>query len=288
MDESEWNILSLNDDEVEHYKQIGEEAEQRLALAEAASIITLNGLMSLEEYPRINEVKALVTLLMAKAAKNVRLAVIALKLGYYAGASAILRSAFESLTFAFLFNSEPSQVAMWLRNEFSSRPQTDLNNLRNQQIKRSKKALWNLGNEPPLIRDVIGGFLREANKYTHATLIGLAKEFNIDIEYFVPDELARAEGDLDSALDRYALLSSFGKNILLEQTRTDEREDELLYIQLAGRYDKDTLFELSAVAFYIAHRLLDVTNAFAIRNKEYDQNYRDWHKAIKELGESSD
>ena len=138
MDESEWNMLSLNDDEVEHYRQIGGEVEQHLALAEAASIITLNGLMSLEEYPRINEVKALVTLLMAKAAKNVRLAVIDLKLGYYTGTSAILRSAFESLTFAFLFNSEPSQVAIWLRNEFSSRPQTDLNNLRNQQTKEGK------------------------------------------------------------------------------------------------------------------------------------------------------
>ncbi len=61
MDESEWNVLSLNDDEVEHYRQIGGGAEQHLALAEAASIITLNGLMSLEKYPRINEVKALIT-----------------------------------------------------------------------------------------------------------------------------------------------------------------------------------------------------------------------------------
>lgn len=287
MDESEWKMLTLNDDEEEHYKQIGGEAERHLALAEAASIITLNGLMSLEEYPRINEVKALVTLLMAKAAKNVRLAIIGLKLGYYAGASAILRSAFESLTFAYLFNSEPSQVATWLRNEFSNRPQSDLSYLRNEQTKEAKKALLELGNEPPIIRDVIGGFLKEANKYTHATLIGLAREFNVDIEYFVPDELASAEDDLDSALDRYVLLSSFGKNIL-EQDRTDKSEDELLWIQLAGRYDEDTLFNLSAVAFYIAHRLLDMTKAFVIRNKEYDQNYRDWHKAIEELGESGE
>lgn len=90
-DESEWNILNLNDDEADHLKRISKDASHHLASAENAAVITLNGLMSLNHYPRIDKPEAFVSLLMAKSAKNVRFAVKGLKLGYYSGASSALR-----------------------------------------------------------------------------------------------------------------------------------------------------------------------------------------------------
>ena len=90
-DEGEWNILNLNDDEADHLKRISRDISQHLALAENAAVITLNGLMSLKQYPRIDKPEAFVSLLMAKSAKNVRFAVKGLKLGYYSGASSALR-----------------------------------------------------------------------------------------------------------------------------------------------------------------------------------------------------
>ena len=61
-------------------------------------------------------------------------------------------------------------------------------------------------NQPKVIREGLHGFKNSANKLTHTTLVGLAKEFNIDIGILLPDEIAEAEGDLDEALDRDALL----------------------------------------------------------------------------------
>lgn len=285
-DTNEWQFLHLNDDETLHYKQLSREVGQHLALAENAAIITVNGLMSLEDHPHINEPAGLVSLLMVKTAKNIRLGVIGLKLGYYPGASAVLRSALESLLYASLFHSDPSQIAIWLRNEFSGRPKSELDEPRSKQMQYAKKDLLGYENEPRVIKDAMMNFWRDANKYSHATLEGLAKEFGVDIEYLVPDELAEAEGDLDQALDRYALLSSFGKNMLREYTTTGEIDKEKLTLEIVGRYDEDTIFELSSFAFYIAHRLLDITNTFAIKDKEFNKNYRDWHKAIKQLGEA--
>jgi len=285
------NEFDFDDDEKEHYQKIEEEIAETLHLAHTASVITLNGLCLLDSPSRTNTAPALVTFLMSKTANSIRYAVKGLKLGYYSSASTVLRSALESLSFAYLFDANPNEVASWLRNEFSNRPQSELSSLRNDQIQKAIHSLLDSENQPRVIAEGLHGFKKGANKSIHATLVGLAKEFNIDIEILLPDEIAEAEGDLDEALNRYALLSAYGENILTKRIKSDNKhrdEDEMVWVQYTNKYTKDEIFDLSIIAFYIAHRLLDLTQSFSISDHDFHQDYREWHKESKNLGKSAD
>lgn len=284
------NEFDFDDDEKDHYQAIEEEIVATLHLANTASIITLNGLGLLDSPPSINTAPALVTFLMAKTANSIRNAVKGLKLGYYSSTATVLRSALESLSFAYLFDSNSNEVASWLRNEFSNRPRSELSSLRNDQIQKAIHRMLDSENQPKVIAEGLRGFKKGANKLTHATLVGLAKEFNIDIGMLLPDEIAEAEGDLDEALNRYALLSAYGENILTKRIESDKQrdEDEMVWVQYTNQYIKDEIFDLSIIAFYIAHRLLDLTQSFSISNRDFQQDYREWHKESKNLGRSAD
>ncbi len=284
------NEFDFDDDEKDHYQAIEEEIVETLHLANTASIITLNGLGLLDSPPSINTAPALVTFLMAKTANSIRNAVKGLKLGYYSSTATVLRSALESLSFAYLFDSNSNEVASWLRNEFSNRPRSELSSLRNDQIQKAIHRMLDSENQPKVIAEGLRGFKKGANKLTHATLVGLAKEFNIDIGMLLPDEIAEAEGDLDEALNRYALLSAYGENILTKRIESDKQrdEDEMVWVQYTNQYIKDEIFDLSIIAFYIAHRLLDLTQSFSISNRDFQRDYREWHKESKNLGRSAD
>ncbi len=280
MSNSEFN--KFDDDEAEHLRNLSEDVLKHLALARNAAIITLNGLMSLEMPIRLNEPEGIILFLMAKCAKTLRFSLIGLKIGYYSGAATLLRSAFESLAHAFLFDADPKQVAIWLRNEFSSRPQYDLDVKRSEQTRDAKKALLHMENDPRTIKEATDDFWQGANKYTHATLQGLAKEFGVDISDLVPDELAQTEEDLDWALERYILLSTYGKD-MLKSVETNSSDTEPIEIQLLGKYDEEVLLDLSLFAFYVGHRLLDMTNVLDIKDMEFQKQYKEWHEAIKNI-----
>jgi len=229
---------------------------------------------------------------MAKSAKNVRFAVKGLKLGYYSGASAALRSAFEDLAFAVLFNLEPSQVAKWFRNEFSKLPFDQLNSFRERQKKDAKQALLSQENSPMIIRDAMSDYVSKANMHIHPSILGLSEEFGIDLEYFINEEMGEAlsesEGDLTKALDRYILKTSFRDYVPREKSSGSEDTSELVFVELAGRYDEDKLGDLALFAFYIAHRLLDFTKiVFEVESKEFVRHYEEWHEAIRDLGWST-
>lgn len=180
--------FDFDDDEKDHYQAIESDTIETLQLANTASVLTLNGLGLLDSQLRINTAPALVTFLMAKTANSIRTAVISLKLGYYSTSATILRSALESLSYAYLFDTtNPSEVAFWLRNEFSNRSQSELSSLRNDQTQRAMNSMLNLEDQPKTIAEALRGFKKGANKLTHATLVGLAKEFNIDIGVMLPD-----------------------------------------------------------------------------------------------------
>lgn len=286
-DKDEWDILNLNDDEANHLKKISVDTSQHLASAENAAVICLNGLMSLKKYPQIGESEAFVSLLMAKSAKNVRYAIKGLKLGYYSGASSVLRSAFEDLAFAILFHSEPSQVAKWFRNEFSKRPFSDLSRLREKQKKEAKKALFSRENSPLIIRDTMYEYVNKANIQIHPSIKGLSEEMGIDLEYFISEEMGKAleeaEGDLTMALEMF-VLKSYSRDHM-EEALGSEDIGEKVFVELTGRYDEEKLADLSLFAFYISHRLLDFTKIiFEIDSREFYQHYKEWHKTIKDLG----
>lgn len=284
IDTSDWGSLSLNEHESEHYEKLGIEIQQQLDLAEDAAFISLHGLTSSEHYPRLDDPKGLAFLFMIKTAKSIRFAVIGLRLGYYTGASSVMRSALEALSFAYLFDSEPQQVAVWLRNELSGRDHEEIEGLRSKQIRNAKKSLLDQECKRQIVKDAMVTFCQEANKYTHTTILGLAKEFGVDIGYLLPDELAEAEGDPDMALERFVFTSQFGKNILQKRVDGTSPDDEIVEIEIIGRYDEEALSDLSSFIFYIGHRLLDMTkDAFAIKNKEFHNYYRDWHETINRL-----
>jgi len=290
--ENEWNTLSLDQDETGHIKKIDKNISRHLTLAEKAAVITLNGLMSLKRYPRIDEPEGCVSLLMAKSAKNVRFAVKGLKLGYYSGASAVLRSAFEDLAFAVLFTLEPSQVAKWFRNQFSKLPFDQLGSFREQQKKHARKALLSQENSLIMIKDALSEYVSKANIHIHPSILGLSEEFRIDLEYFINEEMGEAlsesEGNLTEALNRYIIKTSFRDYVPREQPSESKDASELVFIELTGRYDEEKIGDLALFAFYIAHRLLDLTKiVFEVESKEFFQHYKDWHKAIKDLGWST-
>lgn len=287
-DDSEWNVLNLDNDETEHLKDVSDEISHNLLLAEKASIIAVNGIMSQKEYPHIHEPEGLASLLLVKSAKNVRFAVKGLKLGYYSGASAVLRSAFEDLAYATLFQSEPSQIAKWFRNEFSNAEYKLLISFREQQKKDAKRALFSRESHPNAIKDGLSEFISRANIRIHPSIGGLSEEFGIDLGYFVDRELAESlsavDGDLTQALDRYVLKASFDDFLPREKTAGEERET--VYIELPGRYDEATLSDLALFAFYVAHRLLDSTKEyFDIGDKDFFEQYKYWHKAMNDQGE---
>ena len=226
-------------------------------------------------------------LLLAKAAKNIRFASIGTKLGYYGGAYAVIRSALEALSYAALFENNAEEINKSFIYEFSERLDDELNRARNDQLKRAKKALLDLENDRQAIKDGLSEFLQKANPFIHTNLEGLAEEFGFDVGYLLPDdfqeEFEKAEGDFQRALGRYKLLNKFGTNILKSQSEENPPEDEILPIELAGRYDKPIMEHLSLFCFFIAHRILDTTKQiFEIKNEEFIENYKNWHKQVKD------
>jgi len=228
-----------------------------------------------------------VILLFSKSAKNIRFAVKGLRLGYYSGASAVIRSAFEDLAYAVLFHHKPSQISKWWRNEFSKERIELLISFREQQRRDAKNALFYQESSPKIIRDGLADYCNKANMRIHPTIVGLSEEFGINLDYLMSPEMEEAlletEGDLERALNRYVLKTCYRDFISDDKTSGAKETGESLRIEIYGRYDEDTLSGLALFAFYIAHRLLDYTmTIFDIKDKEFLQQYRKWHKDIKD------
>ena len=273
----------LDHDEAAHAELVAGEALRNLDLANNAALLALNGLTSAEDTWQLSEPQGLISLLLAKTAQNIRYAVMGLQVGYYSGASAVLRSAFESLAFASLFQTDPSQVSQWLRNEFSHRPDVDA--LRANQLKAAKRAVFDQEDDMAAIKEGVSEFWRNANEHIHATIRGIAEEFGVDVLDLVPDDFEEAYPeagrDFDMALDTYVLLH--GRNIVQKPVAASKAvPDDGIMIYLAVRFDEPTVTNLSVFALYIAHRLLDSTKeGFTISDREFTDGYRAWHREIR-------
>ena len=101
-------------DELDHQKSISDEIKKNLGLAYYGAVLAVNGLYATNDTLRLDESKGLVSLLLTKAAQNVRFAVRGLTDGYYSGAISVLRSALEALEFASVFSSKPDEsIPRW-------------------------------------------------------------------------------------------------------------------------------------------------------------------------------
>jgi hypothetical protein len=285
MTENEEYFLDIRPDEWDHTEKISEEIEQYLDLAENAAIITLNGFGAIQEPVRFNQTKGLILLLPSKAAKNIRFATVGLRLGYYSGSSAVIRSALESLYYAALFDEDRSQVEDWFINEFSTKPFSEKAAVQLRQARAAKKAMLSLENDKLTIEDAMNEFLEKANQTLHTSMRGLAEEFGMDVGELLPDdfetEYEKAGGDFEKAIKRFELLRHWGKNYA--KPRGAPKVSEITAIQIYGRYYEKTLDDLAMFCFFVAHRVLDMAKvSFNIKNEQFSKDYRAWHKEVRD------
>ena len=283
MDESEKaRFLELNEDEAEHRSDVAEDIAGTLELANNAAALALNGLMMAEDVPRLNEPKGIASLLLAKAAQNVRFACTGLTLGYYSGSSGALRSAYEALIYAALFSTSPEEIPIWIRIEFSETPEPD----RADQKRRAKRALLDQEKSRHVIKEALIQFVEDGNRRIHSTVKGLADEFGIDIDYLLPDDLEESFLQLGEDFDMAVSLSAFASKHDARPAQNGgsggSAEQEIINVDLVGRYDAEMLEDIATFALYLGHRLLDWTaDTFTINDRDFTRGYRDWHKELE-------
>jgi hypothetical protein len=279
-----------DEDEQDHQKSISAEIKKYLALAYYGGVLAVNGLYAANDTFRLDEPKSLVSLLLTKAAQNVRFAVRGLTDGYYSGAISVLRSALEALEFASLFSSKPDEwIPRWykvqiLRMQSSGPPNQELVNQEQDLIRQAKRSLLDGEQDHQAVSDFRHEMKDDANQQIHTTLAGLANQFGIDITELVPEELGKLldsdTWDIEQALDLYTLFRRPGFTDTGKSKADDVEESPEVIVELVGRYDEPYLSVLSSFAFYIAHRTLDlVASEFDIpANDDFVQDYKDWHK----------
>ena len=279
--------FELDHDEAAHLSQLPEALQVRLHLANTAAVAALNILTVSEDYAALNEPKGLSALLLAKCAHDMRFAVNGLSLGYYSGASAVLRSAFEALANAALLMDEPDQLAAWIRNQLSNRPPGELERDRQALNHKARAALLRFERDRRVVNDATRDFVEAANRHIHASLRGLAQQFGLEAEWLIPSDfdeaLIRASDDFEKALGFYVLMSQQPQPLRRNHKHENGQPAETFAVTLINRYDEGVLDSLASFAFYIAHRLLDLTKeSFAVGNKEWDQIVKQWHQEMRQ------
>lgn len=279
-------FFELDEDEADHYRNIPDDVERQMDMSNGAAALALTGLSAVERRYATNEPQALVMLLLVKSAQNIRFAWYGLRLGYYSGAAATLRSALESLLYATLFDAAPHEIAEWLRNERSSMPAWKLNQFRSRQKKRALKALMKLESEPWVINPELDRFAKDANERIHVTLTGLSDEFGVEVGHLVPDtfwEAFEAAGkNLEKALRLHMSMTKSANDNGEPNTRIDQADDDLVTFPIGCHYRERKLGDLTSFAFYIAHRVLDLTeDAFEVSDLSFVEGYESWHAELK-------
>ena len=137
-----------------------------------------------------------------------------------------------------------------------------------------------------LMKHAVREFWARANKRIHATVEGLAEEFGLSIDYLVPDDFeeaySKAGHDFDAALELYVLLNKYQGDATRRRYPVARSAEEFMSIPMGVWYHKPTITDLALFAFYIAHRLLDLTTAvFHITDDEFVEEYRTWHQEVR-------
>lgn len=280
-----WNAMELDDDEAEHRRSLNsdEAAASYVHFANQAAIMTSSGIGSTKEPLSLNQPKGLLALLLVRAAQQVRFACTGIALGYYSGAYSLLRSALETLSYLLLFDSDPHEIRVWFRNEFSTPPShPDLVEPRSAQSKRARKALFSFEDDRSA-KDAIEKFFRHANKRVHASVAGIAQEFGLDVHDLFPhdfeDLLDQSGQDFEKALDLALLTSHFAHD---NEVIVADGAQDTVKVTCSCSYDETTVEDLSLFALYIGHRLLDFTaDTFAISDEDFQKALKEWHRAMR-------
>lgn len=287
--EGEPNVMTLDEDEANHVKQVSDEIVRDLALADTGAMLSAR---CVTWTPTLKDVETnspifIKALLALKCANLFRLSTTSLSVGYYAGAAILLRSAFEALVYMHLFDDDPDEIRLWLKVELH--PGLDARGRdedRRAQWNRAKDAFIKHGPDQTRERDLVR-FLWD--KTSHSSAVGLAQVFDIDFRRLLPDEfwvaLENAGDDLGFALDLLAWRAVDGKELDSTEYATKYQEalgKEEVRFELVGRYDPDKLGLLSTMALYLVQRLTYFAfNIFEVAAPELKDDFDNWVQQVK-------
>lgn len=284
----QYRMLPLDEDEAKHLKQVPKDVARLLLLANTGAILSA---ICISDTPGLKEINTsspifIKALLTSKCANLLRLSTTSLSTGYYAGAAILLRAAFESLAYSFLFHDDENEIKLWLKLELH--PNLDAGERdweRHAQIKRSKDSFIQHAPDIKEEKDLIHFLWDRTSTDIHNSVIGLAQGFGLDSSSFLPDEfwtmLEKAGDDWGFALNMLAWKAVDRKTWSSTKDR-QQLNKEKVRLEFMGRYDANELGLLSAIALFLSHRLTDfVFEIFEVRNSALKSDFNSWHKEIR-------
>lgn len=281
------NVLPLDDDEAKHLKQVPKDVARLLVLANTGAILSA---ICVSNTPSLREINTsspifIKALLASKCANLLRLGTTGLSTGYYAGAAILLRAAFESLAYSFLFHDDENEIKLWLKLELH--PSLDAGERdweRHAQIKRSKDSFIKHAPDIKEEKELIRFLWDRTSTDIHNSVAGLAQGFGLDHGSFLPDEfwtmLEKAGDDWGFALNMLSWKAVDRRT--WSSTKAPQLDKEKVKLEFMGRYDANELRLLSAIALFLSHRLSDFAfDVFEVSKPSLKSEFNAWHKEVK-------
>jgi len=275
--------LPLDPDESQHMALIPANTQARLLLAKDGALLTLIAVKQAgTRHPR-GSPPFFVLRSLVRVANLLRLALIGLELGYYAGATSVMRMAYESLLYAFLFNRYPDKAQSWLRLTFDTHMDREESIAEEQQLRSLAKHTFN---EWTGEKDLGQEIWERASELIHHTAEGLAAESGLEPWQLLSEELAKAlkatGGDFDLAIRLAGLQARFG-TLRVDAEPTESTRSSLPWTgESAGLYDEEWMDWWSIVLLYLVHRVTDFAyQTFPPQDKGTRNAYEDWHQTVK-------
>lgn len=289
------NFLQLDEDEINHRAQIEPEVSRMLELANYGAELSLAGIADgcKLKTPIVGSPISIEVLLIMKAANLIRLATIALLLGYYTGCSVLLRAGLESVSYLFLFIDDPDEIKLWLKLQLHPTLDPDLKKQmkedEREQLKRAKIAFSNRTSDAKNERELMKMFWTESSQEVHVSAEALSKTWGLDPWELLPqDEFAAAlelaGDDLGYALDLLALRAVSDQILKISasqspgQIATEEIE--------AASYLENDAFILSSMSLLLSHRIADIVflsqDVLEVGNANLKKDFKKWHNEVKQ------
>jgi hypothetical protein len=275
--------LPLDPDESQHMALIPASTQARLLLASDGAKLTLIAVREAGTRHSRGSPPFFVLRSLVRVANLLRLAFIGLELGYYAGATSVMRVAYESLLYAFLFDRYPDKALSWLRLTFDTHMDREESVAEEQRLRSLAKHAFN---EWTGERDLGHEIWERASELIHHTAEGLAAEAGLEPWQLLSEELARgleaSGGDFDLAIRLAGLQARFGAARLDAEPAERTRSDLPWTGESGGLFDGEWLDLWSIVLLYLVHRLTDFAyQAFPSHDKGTKDAYEGWHQTVK-------
>jgi hypothetical protein len=273
--------LPLDPDEAKHMALIPENTQTRLALSNDGAQFILAIVQEAGENCQRGSSSFFMIRSLIRVANFTRFAVIGLSIGYYSGAAAQLRMAYESLLYAFLFKLYPEKTELWLQTSLDVHMDKVMTiETEQKMLTLAKKAFNRWTGEKDLGKEI----WESASNLMHHSVESLALEAGLQSEQLLSQELLKSleatQGDFDAAVKLSILFNKFGDS----RTKKTETENENLpwVGETGGLFDIEWLDLWSTITLYIVHRATDFTyDMYPPSDKEMKKSYQEWHHAVK-------